>query len=85
MDKNQDDVFYGYLQFSNHLQTHKRNIAEHTPIMYNGRVVGHTVGNNTIGYPVNCVLYSHCLNEVEMLDGDNAYAVASLELRGEER
>lgn len=82
MSESWNDIFGG--QFATRdLKIFKvdNTITEHTPIMCNGRVVGHTVGENKIGYPVECVLYSQSLFKEEMIDIDDTHRIVSMEIR----
>lgn len=73
-----NDIFGG--QFSRDYKLYKCDtvIEENTPILFEDKVVGHTVGENKVGYPIKCVLYSQFLNKQEMLDTDDSYKVVSL-------
>lgn len=51
-------------------------IPDQTPITYHGVVVGHTVGEQEVGKPVNCVLYPN----IDLLQYLNTGKVASFEI-----
>lgn len=51
-------------------------IPDQTPITYHGVVVGHTVGEQEVGKPVNCVLYPN----IDLLQYLNTGKLASLEV-----
>lgn len=61
------------------------DIPENTPIMYNGKVVGHTTGKNSINQPVKCILCPDTLPNEVMSVQDNvsidACEVVSLEIK----
>ena len=61
------------------LQRCDNTIEEHTPIIVGDRVIGCTIGENTKGTPIKCVLYSHFVEE-EMMSIDNTYRIVSLRL-----
>ena len=76
-----------YLRFGGTLNLLETDIPENTPIMYNGRVVGHTTGKNSINHPVKCVLYPYTLHIEARSVQDNVtidvYEVASFEVKND--
>lgn len=80
MTESWNDIFGG--QFSRDYKLYKCDtfIPEHTPILFEDKVVGHTVGENKAGCPVKCVLYSQFLNKEEMLDHNDSYKTVSLQI-----
>ena len=79
-----------YLEYSRSgsiIKMPKTDIPENTPIMYNGKVVGHTTGKNSINRPVKCVLYPDTLpNELMSVIDDvsnNNYEVKSFEIKND--
>ena len=63
------------------------DIPENTPIMYNGKVVGHTTGKNSINRPVKGILYPDTLpNELMSVQDTvsiDACEVVSLEIKND--
>lgn len=57
------------------------SVPEHTPIMLGDRIVGHTTGENEIGYPIKCVLYAQCLYNDTMTDVSRTVRVISMEIK----
>lgn len=52
------------------------SIPEYTPITYNDKVVGHTIGENKINSPVRCILYPFFLDILQTTD-----MITSMEIR----
>ena len=80
MSESWNAIFGGQFAKDNQIYAADSAIVEHTPIMYGDRVVGHTVGENKVGYPVKCVLYSQFLYDEETMDFNGTRRVVSMEI-----